>query len=126
MVTSMYHARTFADFHADLFHTLRRLGGTLGVNYCCRDAGGGALREVQSVFVSCPLSAWVAEFGLPQEVRPYYDSSRARWISSWQQDLREGRARCVGQFFQREPDAEWVVVNQISVCRQVRNAAAAS
>jgi hypothetical protein len=100
-----------------IHETFRRLGASLGVNYCCRDAGSGDIREVQTMFVSCPREAWVAEFGEPEQVRKHFDSSSGRWLRSWEHRRAKGPVRCVGQLFERSPGKKWVVVKQVSVSR---------
>jgi hypothetical protein len=103
----------FGNGLLDLFlEILRHLGGNLGVNYCCRDGQGG-IQEVQTVFVSCLRDAWVGKFGRPQHVRKYYDSMSDKWLQSWEHRLPVGSIKCIGQFFERSPGKQWIVVKQL-------------
>jgi hypothetical protein len=100
-----------------LVPALRRLGGSVGVNYCCHDGHQGGIREVQAVFVSCPRAAWIAEFGEPQRLCEHFDVTSGKWIWSWEHQLPQGRIHCVGQFFQRSGDGAWIIVRQLSIHR---------
>jgi hypothetical protein len=108
---------TFGGNLRDLsLRMLRPLGGSVGVNYCCRDALGSGIREVQAVFVSCPLRTWVAVFGKPRRVRPHFDRTGAKRACSWEQDSSEGPVRCLGYIFERFPGIHWIIVKQLSIC----------
>jgi hypothetical protein len=102
------------DLRKSSLHRLRRLGGSLGVNYCCRDPRDG-IREVQAVFVSCPLTTWIGQFGPPRHVRPHFDADSAKQNRSWEHRLPEGRVRCVGHIFERSAGVNWIIVKQLSV-----------
>jgi hypothetical protein len=98
--------------HQVLFQTLRRLGGSVGVNYCCHDGHGG-IQEVQAVFVSCSREAWVGAFGKPRRIRRHFDPVNGRWLSTWEHQLLEGSVRFLGYSFERSPGSHWVVVKQL-------------
>ena len=104
-------------FDYGLLRTLRRLGGSVGVSYCCHDDAQGDIREVQAVFVSCPLDTWVRSFGEPQQVRPHFDPTSRKWLQSWEHPLPAGPVRCVGQIFKRPPGDDWIVVKQLSAAQ---------
>jgi len=97
---------------------LRRLGGSVGVRYCCREGRNDGIQEVQAVFVSCSREAWVREFGEPQHVDKDYDSTSGRWLWTWEQQMDDGPVRCIGQFFRRPPGIDWVVVKQLCVSQK--------
>jgi hypothetical protein len=100
-------------FDDGLLRTLRRLGGSVGVSYCCHGDVTGDIREVQTVFVSCPREAWVRAFGEPQQLRPHFDATSGKWIQCWEHPLPTGVLHCVGQIFKRPPGDDWVVVKQL-------------
>jgi len=104
-------------FHALLINAVRHLGGSVGVNYCCRDARGGGVQEVQTVFISCPREAWVGEFGEPQNIHQYFDVTGRKWFRNWEHHLPVGRVRCTGHFLERSPGFEWIIVKRLSVSR---------
>jgi len=100
--------------HRELLPPLRRLGASLGVNYCRHDAHQGGVQEVQAVFVSCARTAWVEQFGEPQHVSSYYDPDGRRWLQGWVHCLPQGPIHCLGCFFNRTPSEEWIIVKQVS------------
>jgi len=106
------------EFHAFLVPALRRLGGSMGVNYCCHDGHRGRVQEIQTVFVSCPRAAWVEEFGEPQRLCEHFDFTSNKWAWSWEHQLPQGRIRCVGQFFRRSATTDWIIVRQFSIDRR--------
>jgi hypothetical protein len=108
------------DLHRFFLQTFRRLGASVGVNYLCRDACSGGIREVQTMFVSCPREAWVAEFGELEQVHRHFDSTSGKWLRSWEHQSIEGPVQCVGQFFERSPGSNWIIVKQVSVSRSRR------
>jgi hypothetical protein len=94
---------------------LRPLGGRMGVNYCCGDALASGIQEVQSVFVSCPLTSWVESVGQPEHVRPCSDSTGAKWKCSWEQHLPNGPVHCLGYIFRSSRGVSWIIVRRFSV-----------
>jgi hypothetical protein len=96
---------------------LRPLGGSVGVNYYCRDALASDIQEVQTVFVSCPLRSWVAIFGEPRRVHLHFDLPSAKWECSWEQQLPSGLVRCLGYIFERSPGVNWIIVKQFRISR---------
>jgi hypothetical protein len=115
MLATGHYARG-EGFHDFFTRMARRLGGSVGVNYCCRDRRGG-VQEVQTVFLSCPREAWVENFGEPQHVRKHFDIRSGKWLRAWEQQLPDGPVCCVGQFFERSPGANWIIVRRLSVPR---------
>lgn len=114
MPATMYRT-TAEERHAFLVPALRRLGGSMGVNYCCHDDHRGGIQEIQTVFVSCPRAAWVEEFGEPQRLCERFDFTTNKWTWSWEHQLPQGRIRCVGHFFRRSATTDWIIVRQFSV-----------
>jgi hypothetical protein len=106
-----------SNFCQVLLQTLRNLGGSLGVNYCCRESHGRGIQEVQAVFVSCPRRAWIKAFGRPRHVRRHFDAAQEKWLWTWQQQIGEGVLRCVGHIFERSPGRPWMVVKQVRITR---------
>jgi hypothetical protein len=114
--------KPFAEDRQGYFlQMLRQLGGSVGVSYCCRDARGGGIQEIQAVFVSCPRNAWVQLLGEPKDIRKYFDAASGRWIWSWEHSLPEGSVRCRGLFFTRSPGSDWIVVKQLSTSQDGNN-----
>jgi hypothetical protein len=110
------HGALGKRLHDFLVQILRLLGGSLGVNYCCRDRQGG-IQEVHTLFISCPQEAWVAMVGEPQHVQRHFDPSSGKWLRAWEQDLPDGRVRCVGHFLERSPGNRWIIVRKLSIPR---------
>jgi hypothetical protein len=96
---------------------LRPLGGRIGVNYCCSDTPANSVQEVQTVFVSCPMTSWVATVGQPQHVRPCSDLPGGNSKCCWEQDLPHGHVRCLGYIFTSSRGVSWIIVRQFSVSR---------
>jgi hypothetical protein len=114
MPATMHHTSA-EERHAFPLPALRRLGGSLGVTYCCHDERQGGIQEIQTVFVSCPRAAWVAEFGEPQRLSEHFELASGKWIWSWEHQLPQGRIRCVGQFFRRSATCDWIIVRRFSI-----------
>jgi hypothetical protein len=121
-----HHVTDVENLHDCFLQGLRRLGGSVGVNYCRCGAPCEGVRDVQAVFVSCPRDAWVREFGEPQGVQRRFDSATGKWIWSWEQQMSDGPARCVGQFFERCPGNDWIIVRQFSVAQTAHRRAPAN
>jgi hypothetical protein len=97
----------------DFIQALRMLGAGLpNASMLCEHGDPGS-REIQRIFLSCPLRTWTRVFGEPESVIDHCEDVANMPLQTWEHECRDGTILCIGHLFERVPAEPWVILARV-------------
>ena len=98
---------------ADFIQALRILGAGLPNASFLYEYGYPGSREIQRVFLSCPLGTWRRVFGKPESVIDHCENLANMPLQTWEHECLDGTIICIGHLFERVPGEPWVILARV-------------
>jgi hypothetical protein len=103
-----------ASSRADFIQALRIMGRERAGDRCQFELHGQVNEAVQTAFLRCPLTTWLAVFGPPEDVHEHGESAPTFPVHVWKYQCTDGPIYCVGFQVDELNGTRWVTF--VRVC----------